>query len=138
MGVDACAHCGASQGHFPQLLLGELQAAQAALHLPLVATEHLAQPDGRGILKVSAGRLDDRPELIRLVAQGRLQALQRGNQSVLYFHESGEVDAGGYHVVGGLAHVHMVVGVDALAGLSQNLCGPVADDFVGVGVGGGA
>ena len=47
---------------------------------------------------------------------------------------------GGNHVVGGLAEVHVVVGMDQ-AGTevaAENLGGAVGDDFVGVGVGGSA
>ena len=60
-----------------------------------------------------------------LAASERLQALQRGQQPVRGLVERGEVDRGREDVVRGLAHVHVVVGVHAVAGQR-------GDDLVGV------
>ena len=50
------------------------------------------------------------------------------------------MDGGGYDVVGGLAHVHVVVGVDQPGApfAAEIFRGPVGNDLVGVGVGGSA
>ena len=140
MGVDARADGGAAEGDLGQLGGGVLEAPDGALGLAGVAAELLAEADGRGVLQVRAAGLDDGPELFRLGLQRRLQLLQRGGEVLLDGGEGGDVDGRRDDVVGGLAHVDVIVGVhEAVAAVAaEELGGAVGDDLVGVGVGGGA
>ena len=66
-----------------------------------------------------------------MALEGGLELLERGQQVVLGLVQRGEMDGRREHVVGGLAHVDVVVGVGAVAG-------EVGDDLVGVHVRRGA
>src|SRR5439155_10492130 len=70
------------------------------------------------------------------------ERLQGRQQFVVQRPADGHVNGGGEHVVGGLPHVDVVVGVDRLllveAIAAGQLDGAVADDLVGVHVGRGA
>ncbi len=85
--------------------------------------------------------LDDVVELAGLVVQGAAQLLERGQQVFLDGDQGRQMDGGRDDVVGGLAHVDVVVGVDGLLGAdlaAHDLYGPVGDHLVGVHVGRGA
>ena len=140
MGVHAGAHRGAAQGNRGQRLLGPVQPLHAVFGLPGESLELLPQPDRRCVLQVGAAGFDDGPELVRFLVQFIGQKFQGRNQVLFDGEQRRQVDGRGYDVVGGLAHVHMVVGVDQFGAQvsAQDLAGPVGDDLVGVGVGGGA
>src|SRR6185437_3865094 len=65
------------------------------------------------IHQVGAPRLDDRAEASRLAREGAFELLERRQQLVLRHVEGGQVHGRGEDVVGGLAVVDVVVGVDA-------------------------
>jgi hypothetical protein len=84
-------------------------------------------------------RLDHAHGLARLLAQCRFQLFQGRHELVLHGDQRREMNRGWDHVVGGLAFVDVIVGVDGLLGAAltaQDLDGPVGDHLVGVHVGG--
>ena len=117
-----------------------VKSLHGSLRLACVSTELLAKPDGCGVLQVGPARLDDGPELLGFGLQRLLQPLERRNKVVLDGRQSRDVYDRGNDVVGGLAHVHVVVGVNEFrASISaQQLSSAVGDDLVGICVGGRA
>ena len=96
-----------------------------------VAAELLTERDRHRVHQVGAPGLDDVRELVRLGLQRCLQALQRGQQLRAHLAQRGQVHRRREHVVGGLAHVDVVVRVHAALG-------EVGDHLVRVHVRGGA
>ena len=78
-----------------------------------VAAELLPECDRNRVHQVGAAGLDDVRELVGLGLQRLFQPLQRGQQPRALLTQRGEVHGRREHVVGGLAHVHVVVGVHA-------------------------
>jgi hypothetical protein len=73
--------------------------------------------------------------------QCRVQMLQRRQQPVLDFLGAGDVHGRRVCVVGRLAHIDVIVGMDRLLGAhraAQHLDGAVGDHFIGIHVGLGA
>ena len=81
-----------------------------------VAGELLPERDRHRVHQVRAPGLDDVLEASRLFRERALELFERRQQLVLGDVERRQVDGRGKHVVGGLAHVDVVVGVHALAG----------------------
>ena len=82
-----------------------------------VAGELLAERDGHGVHEVRAAGLDDVRRTPRPCARSeRSSCSSAGSSVVRRLVERGEVHGAREHVVGGLPHVHVVVGVRALAG----------------------
>ena len=102
--------------------------------------EFLAETDGNRVLHLGPSHFDHMVEFRRFVAEGFMQAEK------LFFQffqqpERRHFSGGGDHVVGGLAAVYVIVGIDQRIiafFAAQDLDGPVGDDFVGVHVQGGA
>ena len=92
-----------------------LHALLAERDLRGVAGELLAERHGDGVHQVRAPGLDDVLKAPRLARERALQLLERGQQLVLGDVQRGEVHGRGEHVVGGLAHVDVIVGVHLLA-----------------------
>ena len=112
----------------------------APLHGQAVGGELLAQADGHGVLQVRAGALDDGVELAALLGQGLGQAVGGGGDLAAQ-RQGRQVHGRREGVVGRLAHVDVVVGMDGLVraeGLAEGLVGAVRQDLVGVHVEGGA
>ena len=89
---------------------------------------------------MGAAGLDDVPELSGLGFKGRLGALEGGDEIGLDFGKGSEVHCCGDDVVGGLALVYVVVGMDepGADAAAHNLGGAVGDDLVGVHISRGA
>ncbi|BAC17880.1 hypothetical protein [Corynebacterium efficiens YS-314] len=133
-GVDAGADGGTTDGQLTQTWQGGLDALDAELDLACVAAELLAQGDRDGVHEVGAAGLDHGIPLVGLLGQGLVQHLQARDQVIDGCLGGGDVGRGGEGVIGGLAHVDIVVRVDLGAvGLRDG-----GDDLVGVHVGGGA
>ena len=141
VGVDPGADGGAAEGQLAELVEGLGGAAPGALDLPGPPQELLTEPDRGGVLEVGAAGLDDRPELLAPRPQRGLQGGERGEEIAGEHHRGGHVNGGRDHVVGRLAEVDVVVGVDRAArpeGAAEQLDRAVADHLVGVHVGRGA
>jgi hypothetical protein len=140
VGVDAGADGRAAEGNFGEVFAGLLYALDAALDLPRVAEELLPETNRGGVLEVRPPGLDHGVELDGFVSEGVTQLVERWQEVALDGDEGGEVDGCRDNVVGGLAAVDVVVGVDGVLGAelsAQDLHGPVGDDLVGVHVGRG-
>ena len=83
-----------------------------ALDLARVSHELLAQPDGCSVLKVSPACLDDGHELFGFRVEGRAELFERGYEVVVDSNERRDVDGRREAVVGRLAHVDVIVGVN--------------------------
>src|SRR6185436_6656380 len=116
MRVQAGADRGAAERDLAQPLERRLDARLSLADLGRVAAELLAQRDRDGVHPVRAARLDDVRKLVRLALQGRSEPVERGQQVVCDLVQRGEVHGRREHVVRALAHVHVVVHVDAIAG----------------------
>ena len=91
-------------------------------------------------LQLGTAHLDHIVKFLGLDLQSLIQTVQlmesTGQQS-----QDGQLAGGGIHIVGGLSHVHMIIGMDdgIIALLAaQDLDGPVGNDLVGVHIGRGA
>ena len=137
---DARADGGAPHVQAAHLVLGPLEAGDVPADGLAVCPELLPQADGHRVLHLSAPHLQHVVKLLRLALQSLAQPLQLDlspHQQLEHRH----LPCRGEHVVGGLAAVDMVVGVDqAVVPLlaPQQLNGPVGDDLVGVHVQAGA
>ena len=119
-----------------------LDALEVGVELRDVAAELLAQRERHRVLQVGAADLDDVGELRGLArSSASRSARTAGSRSRTIAVGRGDVHRGRERVVGGLRHVHVVVGVDRrlraeLA--ARHLDGAVGDDLVDVHVGLGA
>ena len=116
VGVQPRAGGGAPERDLPDVHERRLHALLAKRDLGGVAGELLAERDRHGVHQVRAAGLDDVLKAFRLARERALELLERGQQLVLGDVQRGQVDGRGEHVVGGLAHVDVVVGVHLLAG----------------------
>ena len=131
MGVEPGPGRGAAERDLADPAQRRLDPLDAEPHLRRVAAELLAERDRDRVHQVGAAGLDDVGEALRLLLQRRLQPAHRRQQVVGHLAQRRQVDGGGEDVVGGLAHVDVIVGVGAVAG-------EVGDHLVGVHVRGGA
>ncbi len=115
VGVDAGADGGAADGEFGEGVEGAVEAFFAVAELGGVAGELLAEADGRGVLEVGASDLDDGVPGLGVGFELGGHGVERGEEVVADGQGRGEVHGGREGVVGGLAHVDVVVGVDAPA-----------------------
>ncbi|KAI3478944.1 hypothetical protein L1887_59065 [Cichorium endivia] len=141
VGVEAGADGGAALGELREARQDGLDAEDGVVDLLDVAGELLAEGERRGVLEVGASDLDDVVELGALLVEGGAEVLEGGDEVVGDLGDRGDVHGGGEGVVGGLAHVDVVVGVDGVLAAelaAEDLDGAVADDLVDVHVGLGA
>ncbi len=114
---------------------GLLDAGDAEANLSGVARELLAQGDGGRVLEVRAADLDDVLERSRLVLEGFQEVPQGRDQEAVDLARDRDVDGRREAVVGRLAPVHVIVGVDRLlaaAHAAEALDGEVRQDLVHV------
>ena len=123
--VEAGAGGGAAKRDLRDLRQRVGDAAAPEPDLCRVARELLPERYRHGVHQVGAAGFDDVGEGLGLVGERALEPRQRRQQGVRRLVEGGEVHGRGKDVVGRLAEVDVVVGVDALAG-------EVGDDLVGV------
>ena len=141
MGVNSGAHRGAADGQFPEMVAQFFQTAHSVGNLAGVAAEFLPQTDGGGVLEVGAPDLDDLVEFVGFGFQNPVQVLQGHQQIALDRFQSGQVHGGGNHVVAGLPHVDVVVGMHGMAIAdfpAQEFVGAIGKHLIGVHVGGGS
>ena len=130
MGVEPGPGGGAAERDLGDLRQRVADAHGGQAHLCGVAGELLAQGDGHGIHQVRAAGLDDVMEGVGLGLEGGFELLERGQKLVGGAVQRGEMDRRGEHVVGGLPHVDVVIGVSLLRRLA--VVGQRGDDLVGV------
>ena len=109
--VQAGAGGGAAERDLPDVHERGGTRSCAERDLRGVAGELLAERDGDGVHQVRAPGLDDVLKAFGLLRERALELRERRQQLVLGDVERGEVDGRGEDVVGGLAHVDVVVGV---------------------------
>ena len=112
MGVDPGPDGGSAERHGEQFLLGGTGSPDRFLDLARVAAELLAEPDRRRVLEVGPAGLDDRPELLGLGGERRVEPLEGRDQLLLDRHRGRELERRRDRVVRALAAVDVVVGVD--------------------------
>ncbi len=110
LGVDPGADGGAADPQVAQVIRRALDAPAVALDRSTVGAELLAEPDRHGVLEVRAPRLEDVVELLSL-GEERIAQRGEGIEERAELRERAEPDGGGDHVVGGLRHVDVIVGV---------------------------
>ncbi len=139
MGIDAGPYGRAADRHvFGQCSNGGVGAFDSIFDLGGESGEFLSKSNGRRVLHMGSTDLDDLVELPALLAKGFLQLLQTRKKNVLRMCGSGDLHRGRHRVIGGLAHVDMIVGMDWILGpdlFSCRLAGHVRDDFIYVHVG---
>ena len=134
-GVKAGSDRGAALGKFAEAWQGHFDALDRRGDLGGVTGEFLAKRQRCRILGVRAADLDDVIEGLHFGLQCLVQMLQRRQQLVDDLFRAGNVHGRRIGVVGRLAHIDVVVGVNRL--LRSHLAAehfdcPVGDDFVGV------
>jgi hypothetical protein len=121
----------AAEGHLAEPRQRVAHARGALAYLGRVTAELLAERDRDCVHPVRPTGLDHVVELLRLRLERRGEPVERRQQVVRQLVERSEVHRARKDVVRRLAHVHVVVGVHALAGKA-------GDHLVGVHVRGGA
>jgi hypothetical protein len=116
MRVEAGADCCPSERDLAHAPERRLDPSDALAHLGRVAAELLAERDRHGVHQVRPAGLDDVVELGGLRLERVGEPFERGDEVVGQLVERGQVDGRREHVVRGLPHVDVVVGVDAVAG----------------------
>ena len=109
--VDARADGAASEAEFAERLAGLLKKLLALLDGKSISREFLAETNRHGILHMSAPRLHDSVELFGFGGEGGGQRVEDGIEG-FQIQQRGEAHAGGKHVIGRLAVVDVVVGVN--------------------------
>ena len=139
-GVQAGTDGGGAQVHFQQQLLAALDGFDLFTQGHGERVELLTQGHGNRILQLGTTHLQDLLEFNRLGIECRNQVLQRvqGHISAV---DHGHAETGRVGIVGGLALVDVVIGVDDVVTAffqTHDLQGDVGQYFVGVHVDGGA
>ena len=140
VGVNAGADGGAAHVHVLDFVRHVLHPGKIPQHHGPVRPEFLPQPNGHRVLHLGAAHFQNGVKFpglfLQRVHQPRQLLFQPPHQL-----QHRHLPRRGNHVVGGLGHVHVVVGmhqgVIALFA-PQNLNGPVGHHFVDVHVGGSA
>ena len=133
-GIESGAHRGRTKVHLFQLLRRARHIVGAALDAGGVAAELLSERHRHGILKMRAADFEDGCELTGLLVQGRRQCprcVYKGGVS----EQQGDTRGRREHVVGGLSHVDVIVGVHQAVlafGSAEQLAGPVGEHLVDV------
>jgi hypothetical protein len=133
--VEPGAHRGSALGEAHDPGQDAFDALDAIGDLRRIAGKFLAQGQRGRVLQMRSADLDDRIPALRLLSEAIMHQLQRRQQPRLDGAGCGDVHRGGEAVVGRLALVDMVVGVDRLfaAALSgQDFIRPSGDHLVGV------
>jgi hypothetical protein len=130
--VEAGPHGGAPESQLREAIAGRLDPRDAQLDLARVSGELLADAHRRRIHQVGAADLHRIVQLRRLARQTCLQLPQGGQQVLVEGLTGGDVERRGHHVVGRLAVVDVVVGVDRVPAGPAQLAGPARDHLVGV------
>ena len=137
-GVHTGADCGAAHVDLTQLSLRALQLEALLGNVVSECLELLTHGHWDCILQLGATHLQDLSEFPALGIKRALERVQVLDQLI-----NGEVqtqtESGGVRVIGGLRHVHVVIGVDHVIGalgVTQVFQREVGDDLVGVHVGG--
>ena len=139
-GVDAGADGRRAQIQLEQLVAAAQNAHGAAAQRVGVGLELLTGEHGHRVLELGAAQLDDMGVFLGLALQRRDEPVQR-LQQLAGQPDGRQLARGGEHVVGGLSHVHMVVGMhERIIAFftAQKLDGAVGNYLVGVHIGGSA
>ena len=107
---------------------GKLQQLHVALQTASPTGNFLAEFDRSRVLKVCSARLDDPLVLFLQAAEGCDQRLDRRDQLVLDCDHGGNVHCRREGVIGGLAHVDIIVRVAKFC--ARQLIGAVGNDLV--------
>jgi hypothetical protein len=140
-GVQTSTNGSATLCKVAQVRQRSIDALNVAVKLGNVARELLAKSKRGGVLEMGTSDLDDVLEVLNLLLESVTEAFQGREESVLEFHNSGDVHGSGERIVGGSGHVDVVIGVDRLLGAhlaAENFNGSVGNDLVRVHVGLGA
>ena len=140
--LSAGADGGSALREFHQLRQRRLDPADAVLDLLRIAGELLAEGQGGGVLRVRAADLDDvRPGLRPWRLRASASWARAGRSRWTISSGAGDMHRGRVGVVGRLAEIDVVVGVDRLLGAdlaAEHLDRAVGDHLVDVHVGLGA
>src|SRR5690348_7328641 len=90
--IDSGADRGAAERQNAEVFYEVIEARDGLLDLRSVAAEFLAQPNGGGVLKMSAADLDDLAKCIGLGPQRRLEFVEGWNQLMRDAIQSGKMD----------------------------------------------
>jgi hypothetical protein len=137
-GVEPGAHGRPAHRQLQQAAGGVLQLGDGIIKRADVARPLLADGQRSSVLQMRPADLDDLGPPSRVPLQGIPEPPQGGDGLLRRHAVSGDVHRGGERVVAGLAHVHVVVGVDRPLGAERaadQLDAPVGDDLVHVHVG---
>ena len=134
-----------AKGITPDIVVEEATVSgiehQAAFDLRGIAGNLLAQRQRRRILGVGAADLDDADPFLSAGLEAAGQRLQRRPQPELRGLGGGQVHHRGEAVIGGLAAIHMIIGMHRLARaqrMAEQLVGAVRNHLIGIHVGLGA
>ena len=142
--VQASTDGGAADGEFTAGVESLEDLGLAVVEHRNVAGEFLAKRQRRGVLEMRTASLDDVLEGFNAGLQRAAQTIDSGDQQLLNFTHSHDVQSGRERIVRGLAAVHVVVRVNEVFLLlvslvaevaAEDFGGAVRDDFVHVHVG---
>ena len=135
-GVQAGAHGGAAQRQLPQRLHSQFNQLPVPLQTGAPAGDLLGKGNGGGVLQMGAAGFDDAPVFRLQPGKGGGEQVNGGNHPVRKAQHRRNVHGCGEGVVGGLGHIHIVIGMQQL--FAQNGVAPAGNDLVGVHIGLGA
>ncbi len=129
MGIDAGADRGTALCKVDEPFQRAADTLARMLGLRAPTVEFLPERDGHGVHQVRPTCLDDVAQLVRFRLEHATQVLERRQELLVNRKRCTYVHAGRNHVVAGLAHVDVVVGVHRGAELfGREMC----NDFVGI------
>ena len=135
-GVQPCPHGSAAQRQLMERRQCPLQKLPILLQAASPAGNLLGEGNGGGVLQMGAAALDDSPVFRLQPHELRNEPLQGRNHLILNGQHRRNVHGGGEGIVGGLGHIHVIVGVQQI--FSQMDVSHVGDDLIGVHIGLGA
>ena len=141
MSIEAGSHRRAALGKLVKPGKRHLYPLDTVVDLRRIAAEFLAQGERRGVLHVGASDLQYVLERLSLVFQRLVKAGQRRIEPIGDLLGGGDMHGRGKGIVGGLAEIDVVVGVNRLLGAelaAQEFAGAVCDHLVEVHIGLGA
>lgn len=134
-GIQSRTNSGTTLGKKLQAGEGSLDTLNTVGKLGGIAGELLTESQRGGVLQVCSANLDDVAESLHFLFERSMQASQAREELLGDLDGGSNVHDTGESVVGGGAHVDMVVGVDRLLGshlTTEHLNGTVRDNLISI------
>ncbi len=129
-GVQTRAHRGAAQRQFLQLGQRKLQHLSVLFQRASPTGDLLGETNGGRVLQMRASGLNHAFIFLLQAPECGDQRIDGGEELILNGDDGGNVHRGGEGIIGGLAHIDVVIGMQQL--FAGQLVAAIGDDLVGV------